>query len=220
MGEHQGNTSISTKNKLQFYLQMSCPSLSGCLPSVKGISLYLSGCLGMGSFHVSGTPGIKKHLRMLRIVCCSARSWQAQPQGGQRDWIRVEPLRACGKSSWTGEEGKKCLRHAKRLCQASPTTLMGLEMREHIQTLDCHWMVGIRAQNHTLDWVRLQPKHYLQFGFLGVLFLCLTYSEISELLRLWIPPRIYNHLINSYQPGNHFIWSSHISAFVTVPSPP
>lgn len=60
MGEHWGNTSTSTKYKLQFYLQMPCLSLSRCLPSVKGISLCLSECLGKGPFHVSGTPGIKK----------------------------------------------------------------------------------------------------------------------------------------------------------------
>lgn len=99
---------------------------------------------------------------------------------------------------------------------------MGHEQREHIQALDCHGTVGLIAQNYTLDWVWLQPRSYLQFGFLGIWFLCLTYGEISELLRLWIPPRIYNDLIHVYQPGNYFTWSSHtylslwLSSFITL----
>lgn len=131
---NQRNTSISMKHKLQFYLQMPYPLLSTSLPSVKRVSLFLSECLGKRSFNVNWTPSMEKHLCTLRALCHCAARGHAHPRG-QRGWIRDE---RAARHPEQRKRAKKCLHHAKRLCQASPTTLIGHEERDHMQTLDCH----------------------------------------------------------------------------------
>lgn len=147
----------------------------------------MSVCLGKRFFSISGTPGIKKHLCLLRAVCHSARSWHAQPQGGRGAGSGLNPSDHLARHPEEGKRAKSAL--VTQNTSVGPVKQLWRVMSRGsiIQTLDCHWLFGPIAQNRTLDWVWLQPKYYLQFGFLlsfFLWFLYLTYGEISELLRL------------------------------------